>query len=156
MDHPDGSRRVAGARTGRPRLRRRAEPTPGPVLDGVVTSILGRTDLPLSAYDLVGKLREAGITVGVMSVYRSLDRLRADGVAEKVETLSAFRRCDGPHGALMICTDCGRTHSVPVPDVWGVIERAIGATGFAPGHMSIEVTGRCERCDGRGDIRPEI
>jgi len=62
MDHPDGSRRAAGP--GRPRRRRRAGATPGRVLDGTVTSILNRTDLPLGAYDLVEKLRGAGFVPG--------------------------------------------------------------------------------------------
>jgi Fe2+ or Zn2+ uptake regulation protein len=65
---------------------------------------------PVSAYELIDSLREKA-TLAPQTVYRSLDRLIADGQAHRLESLNAFVACRHPahEGAAVfaICDDCG-------------------------------------------------
>jgi len=130
-------------------VRRRADILPGAELDRCVTGILAGTDVPLGAYDIAAALRGAGRHAVVASIYRSLERLRASGAVEKVETCSAFRIRDVPEAALMVCSECGVVAALPISGPYAAIARAIAGTGFTVGHIALEATGLCRECGRR-------
>ena len=80
--------------------------------DEMVFAALSKADRPLTAYELLGRLRTKGITAPP-TVYRSLDRLIKDGLAHRLETLNAFVACANPHhrtsAIFAICRTCGTT-----------------------------------------------
>ena len=80
------------ARTARTDRRRRGRGEN----DEIVFAALSKADRPLTAYDLLGRLRTKGITAPP-TVYRSLDRLIKDGRAHRLESLNAFVACARPH-----------------------------------------------------------
>jgi Fur family zinc uptake transcriptional regulator len=135
-------------RDGRP-LRKRAQPFPAAELDRSLLDLLALSDVPLSAYALLERLRAQGRHTVAMSVYRALDRLCGDKLVEKVGMLAAFRLKDLPGAVLSICTACGRTRAVALPDIHDALRRGIERTGFTTHVIALEAAGICADCSGR-------
>lgn len=133
---------VAGHHT----IKKRAPVFPGAAMDKKIVEVLGRSEVPLSAYEVADHLRERGHHIAMMSIYRSLDRLCGRQRAEKVETLSAFRLKDASKAVLMICISCGRTSALPAPAQLDTIERAVKRTGFEGARLAVEIIGYCAEC----------
>jgi Fur family ferric uptake transcriptional regulator len=85
--------------------RQRAE-----VLEG-----LEHAPTPLSAQDLFVALRAEGASISLATVYRQLQRLADEGVADRIVRESgelAFRLCGTGHHHHLVCRECGRTEEV--------------------------------------------
>jgi Fur family zinc uptake transcriptional regulator len=107
---------------------------------------------PLSAYDLLDKLRSEGLRAP-LQVYRALDKLVERGLAHRLESLNAFVACaDAKHHhhegmtAFAICAGCGKVDEFAD----AVIERQLGAwaekTGFRIERTTMEIRGMCAAC----------
>lgn len=96
-------------------------------------------------------LREAGIIVSAVSTYRAIERLHQHGAIERVQMLSAFRILDRTEAMLLVCTSCGRTESVAVPEQRHSLLDALSPSGFVPSSVAIEVGGRCAECAAEQD-----
>lgn len=138
--------------SGRRPWRKRAPVCPGWLVDQSVSGILQRSQVPLSAYDLVARVREDGLRITVTAVYRSLDRLCLRQQVEKVEMVSAYRIKDRPKALLMICMGCGRTTSLSVASHYDAMIQLMMEAGFSPDRVAIEASGICRDC-GRGNQR---
>jgi Fe2+ or Zn2+ uptake regulation protein len=90
------------------------------------------------------------------SVYRNLAILEEVGVVQKVVSSDDRARYElsedlmGHHHHL-ICLGCGLVDDFVVPataerNLEGVLERAIGASGFRPSGHRLDVVGLCARC----------
>jgi Fur family transcriptional regulator, zinc uptake regulator len=130
--------------------RRRAPAFPATALDQAVLATLVRYDMPLSAYDLVDRLGEQGRRVVPMSVYRSLERLCARDLVQKVEMLSAYRVKDVARPILMICIRCGSIQSHDASDLHEALGESLGDSGFTPRRVAFEVAGICSECGRAG------
>ncbi len=104
---------------------------------------------PISAYELIEELREKA-TLAPQTVYRSLDRLIADGRAHRLESLNAFVACRHPShegtAVFAICNGCGSVTEFDEPQA---VERLRGwakKSKFAVEHMTLELRGRCRSC----------
>ena len=126
--------------------RRRGPPIAGPALDRSISLALSRAAMPLSAYDLVERLREQGSKVTAKSVYRSLDRLCARDEVQKVAMLAAYRIKDVAHPLLMICLECGATRSLAAPALHQALGESLSGRGFTPRRIACEVAGLCADC----------
>jgi Fur family zinc uptake transcriptional regulator len=119
----------------------------------LVLRTLNGADAPLSAYDILDRLREDGLRAP-LQIYRALDRLIAVGLAHRLESLNAFvccadagchRRASGM-AAFAICTRCGKVDEFTDS---GVAERLAGwaeAEGFGLDRTTIELRGVCRGC----------
>jgi len=91
-------------------VRKGAKRRPAPERDKMIVEALRGVGRPVSAYELIEELREKAI-LAPQTVYRSLDRLIAEGQAHRLESLNAFVACRHPshEGAAVfaICNDCG-------------------------------------------------
>src|SRR5258708_26144946 len=78
--------------------------------EGLAFSGLGKTDKPITAYELLDRLRIKGVSAPP-TVYRSLDRLIEEGFAHKLESLNAFVACSPPphptSPRFALCQDIG-------------------------------------------------
>lgn len=114
-----------------------------------VRSLLDSTAEFRSAQELHAQLRAQGVSVGLTTVYRTLqslsdagevDVLRADG-GEAV-----YRRCSSRHHHHLVCRRCGRT--VEVEDA--AVERWAGEVarthGFLDVRHTVEIVGLCPEC----------
>jgi Fur family ferric uptake transcriptional regulator len=116
-----------------------------------VIELLGQQSCCLSAQEIFDRLRTADRTIGIASVYRSLDQLVRDGYVHRVEIgLDGARfepiLASGEHHHHIVCDDCGRIEAFEDPG----LERAIGKlerqTGFTIEGHEVVLHGACSRC----------
>jgi Fur family zinc uptake transcriptional regulator len=119
------------------------------VLDTLVLS-----DRALTAYQLLDRLREAGLGKEPPIVYRALDFLMARGFVHRIERLSAYVACapgaDRHPAAFLICSDCRRVKEVAIDLASTSLSEDARAARFTVGQVSVEVEGRCGACIGTG------
>ena len=118
---------------------------------GLVLGALNQTGGPLSAYDILDRLRGDGLRAP-LQVYRALDKLVERGLAHRLESLNAFVACADAHChrkgliAFAICEGCGKVDEFADP----VIEERLGAwahgTGFKVERTTMEIRGKCAAC----------
>ena len=119
-----------------------------------VEDALRTTEDFISAQDLHAKLRSAGDTIGLATVYRTLSTLAED---ERVDVLrtpegeARYRLCStDDHHHHLVCRDCGRTVEIEGPAVEEWAATTAQAHGFTAVTHTLEVFGRCAECGVRG------
>jgi Fur family zinc uptake transcriptional regulator len=108
---------------------------------------------PMSAYQILDDLREEGFRAP-LQVYRALDKLMADGLVHKLESLNAFVACAHPeekcgsHGltAFAICNACGNVFEFHHHGLEHDLEGVLGKKGFKPEKTVVEIRGKCANC----------
>ena len=124
-----------------------------------IMSALSEAPRPMSAYDLLDRLRPTG-GAAPLTVYRALDKLIAAGKVHRIESLNAFVACrKGEHHhvhdddrqpprtvAFTICDRCGAVDEFEDETLSEHLTRALGRRRFAPRTSAIEVRGLCEVC----------
>jgi Fur family transcriptional regulator, zinc uptake regulator len=115
-----------------------------------VLQLLIAADKPLSAYDLLERLRGQVKNPAPPTVYRALDFLMQQGLIHKLESIHAYVGCthpDHPHaGQFLICADCGEVEEVADPRVLESLEAAGQAQGFRTLRSVVELLGTCAHC----------
>ena len=117
----------------------------------LVLSALTASTGPLSAYDILDKLRGDGLRAP-LQVYRALEKLVDRGLAHRLESLNAFVACADAHChrkgliAFAICEGCGKVDEFAD----AVIEERLGTwarnDGFKVERTTMEIRGRCADC----------
>lgn len=111
-----------------------------------VTARLGEIEDFTSAQDLHARMRTAGESVGLATVYRTLTALAAAGDVDVLRTddgEAAYRMCSTGHHHHLVCRDCGRTVEVEGPTVEQWTERVAAEHGFADVAHTLEIFGTC-------------
>jgi Fur family transcriptional regulator, zinc uptake regulator len=120
-----------------------------PEQDRMIADALRDVGRPVSAYELIEELRDQA-SLAPQTVYRSLDRLIADGQAHRLESINAFVACRHPshEGAAVfaICTDCGTVTEFDEPAAVDRLAAWARKTKFAVERMTLELRGRCRTC----------
>ncbi len=126
--------------------------------DKKVLSALGRSEKPLSAYDILFRARSDALKAPVQ-VYRALEKLEGRGLVHRIEALNAFVACsehdeccnerEHRHAkhrpGFVICRDCGSVREFEDSRVLEIAEEAAGE-GFEVDLVALEVYGRCAAC----------
>ena len=118
-----------------------------------VSSLLDETEEFCTAQEIHASLRERGESVGLTTVYRTL---QAMAEADEVDVLrtadgeAAYRRCGRSHHHHVVCRGCGRTEEVEGPAVERWAEQVAAAHGYTEITHTVEVFGRCPACTERG------
>jgi Fur family zinc uptake transcriptional regulator len=113
----------------------------------LVLGALNHSPAPLSAYDILDRLRGDGLRAP-LQIYRALDKLMERGLAHRLESLNAFVACADEQGliAFAICEGCGKVDEFAD----AVIEERLGGwagkTGFKVERTTMEIRGRCGEC----------
>ena len=122
-----------------------------------VQALLEETDDFSSAQELHARLREAGATVGLATVYRTLQAMASDGDVDVLRTdegEAVYRRCSTGHHHHLVCRACGATVEVEGPAVERWSERVAAEHGFTDVHHTLEIFGLCPDCSrGTDDAR---
>ena len=129
-----------------------------------VRTIFSRLDGFHSIQDVHARLREAGDSVGLTTVYRAVQSLAEDGELDSIRTDSGealYRRCSTEHHHHLVCRVCGRTVEVAGPAVERWAGRVAEEHGFADPSHTVEIFGTCADChraspepDSGRDVRP--
>ncbi len=102
-----------------------------------------------SAQDIHALLRERGETVGLTTVYRSLQQLATAGEVDVLVTddgETVYRRCGERHHHHLVCRECGRTVEIEGPAVERWAASVAAEHGFADVDHTIELIGTCADC----------
>jgi Fur family zinc uptake transcriptional regulator len=127
---------------------------PAPEQDKMIAEALRGVGRPVSAYELIEELRDKA-SLAPQTVYRSLDRLIADGQAHRLESINAFVACRHPShdgtAVFAICNDCGTVTEFDEPAAVDRLAAWAKKARFAVERMTLELRGRCHSCTGRAD-----
>ena len=99
-----------------------------------------------SAQELHARMRAAGETVGLATVYRTLTALAATGEVDVLRTddgEAVYRMCSTGHHHHLVCRDCGRTVEIEGPAVERWTERVAAEHGFRDVAHTLEIFGTC-------------
>ena len=117
----------------------------------LVLGALAHSDAPLSAYDILDRLRGDGIKAP-LQVYRALEKLTERGLAHRLESLNAFVCCADAHChesgsiAFAICEKCNRVEEFAERSVERQLLAWSRSAEFTPSRMTIELRGLCKGC----------
>ena len=134
-------------------VRKVAKRRPAPEQDKMIVEALRDVGRPVSAYELIEELRSKA-SLAPQTVYRSLDRLIADGQAHRLESLNAFVACrhashEGETAVFAICNDCGTVSEFDEPAAVDRLAAWARKAKFGVDRMTLELRGRCRECIAR-------
>ncbi len=110
---------------------------------------LRATDDFRSAQDIHAALRQQGETVGLATVYRTLQTLVDAGEADQVQTdagEAVYRLCSPTHHHHLVCRQCGRTAEIEGPAVERWASKVAEEHGFVDVRHTVELFGLCASC----------
>lgn len=102
-----------------------------------------------SAQEVHAELAGQGVSVGLTTVYRTLQALAADGAVDvlvREDGEAAYRKCGGTHHHHLVCRECGRTVEVEGPAVERWAAAVCAAHGYRDVSHTLELFGRCPDC----------
>ncbi|MEU1347736.1 Fur family transcriptional regulator [Streptomyces sp. NPDC005775] len=115
-----------------------------------VAAALDEVDEFRSAQDLHDVLKHRGDSVGLTTVYRTLQSLADAGEVDVLRTTegeSVYRRCStGDHHHHLVCRMCGKAVEVEGPAVEQWAETIAAQHGFVNVAHTVEVFGTCMEC----------
>ncbi len=106
---------------------------------------------PLGAYEIIERLANKNGRPAPITVYRSLDFLRENGLVHRIESRNAFVACGHNHAGddlvvFLICERCGAVGEAPGGGVAEALRASSRAAGFSPKNPLIEIVGICSHC----------
>ena len=135
MTSTDPTRRLGGARPTRQRL--------------AVAEALGTFDDFRSAQEIHDLIARRGGSVGLATVYRTLQRLSEAGDVDVIRTEDGealWRACSDTHHHHLVCRSCGATVEVEGPAVERWTTAIAGEHGFTAVSHTLEIFGTCPSC----------
>ncbi|QEH93508.1 transcriptional repressor [Dermacoccus abyssi] len=118
-----------------------------------VSAKLDELDDFTSAQELHAQLRASGETVGLATVYRTLQNLAGDGTVDVLRTddgEAIYRSCaTSKHHHHLVCRNCGHTVEVEGPTVEQWADSVAAQHGFTEATHQIEIFGLCAQCSAK-------
>ena len=116
-----------------------------------VRDLLLASERPLSAYEVLDRLRQQGTHWQPPTVYRALDYLVAQGLVHYLQSIQKFVSC--PHqecdhfSQLLICVQCGQVQEVPlVEELLAILKVQAAQQLFTLEPQFLELKGLCQQC----------
>ncbi|MFI9118637.1 Fur family transcriptional regulator [Streptomyces bikiniensis] len=118
-----------------------------------VSAALNEVDEFRSAQELHDMLKHRGDSVGLTTVYRTLQSLADAGEVDALRTSdgeTVYRRCStGDHHHHLVCRLCGKAVEVEGPMVEQWAEAIAAEHGFVNVAHTVEIFGTCAECAGK-------
>jgi len=115
-----------------------------------VSALLDRLADFRSAQEIHDELRHGGDTIGLTTVYRTLQAMADGGEVDVLRTASGesvYRRCASTdHHHHLVCRDCGAAVEIAGPAVETWAQAVADAHGFTDLSHTVEIFGRCGGC----------
>ena len=115
-----------------------------------VLGLVLQAERPLTAYQLLDRLKETRRSAMPPTIYRALEFLLDNKLIHKVERLNAFVPCEAGHHEhavqFLICRTCGQVTELEDATIVQALDHAARAKGFAPSSTIVEVEGVCAAC----------
>jgi Fur family zinc uptake transcriptional regulator len=123
-----------------------------PSKDDLIAQALRDAHRPLSAYELIDRLRDHGVNAPT-TVYRALNRLMGAGQVHRLESLNAFvccaRNCRHDTAVFAICEVCGAVAEFDDDVIAKRLATWAHSAKFSSERTTIELRGRCGACGPR-------
>ena len=114
-----------------------------------VDQILSHLEEFRTAQQIHDVLRHQGDSVGLTTVYRTLQAMVESGELDALRTdegETAYRRCSSGHHHHLVCRSCGRTVEVSGPAVERWASAVADEHGFRDVSHDLEIFGTCGSC----------
>ncbi|MFI8321166.1 Fur family transcriptional regulator [Streptomyces sp. NPDC085529] len=115
-----------------------------------VAAALSEVDEFRSAQELHDMLKHRGDSVGLTTVYRTLQSLADAGEVDALRTSdgeTVYRRCSSDdHHHHLVCRSCGKAVEVEGPMVEQWAEAVAAEHGFVNVAHTVEIFGTCAEC----------
>jgi len=123
----------------------------------LVLSALSDARSPMSAYDILDRLRQSGLR-SPLQIYRALAPLMDQGLVHRLESLSSYVACAHPHDhgpgcgkppdvvAFAICDRCGHVDEFSDEAVSGRLTAWAEGRRFRLDKTTVELRGACANC----------
>ena len=115
-----------------------------------IIALLDDVDGFRSAQELHDELRRRGQTIGLTTVYRTLQTLAAADLVDTVRTdtgESVYRRCAAPeHHHHLVCRGCGAAVELSGREVEAWAAEVAARFGYSDVSHTIELFGTCTDC----------
>lgn len=116
-----------------------------------VLELVWQSHKPVTAYDLLDRLRSEKDNAAPPTVYRALDFLREQGLVHRLDSLNAFLGCDHPDGrhcgGFLICTGCHAVDEIRDNSAFrAAIAGEAMARDFEITSSMVEILGHCADC----------
>jgi Fur family transcriptional regulator, ferric uptake regulator len=101
---------------------------------------------PLEIFE-IGRERQSGL--GLVTVYRTLERLEALGLVQRVHQPGAcnmYLQAPQGHQHLLICTSCGKTEFFKGDDLSPLMENVALRSGYTITEHWFQLFGQCAEC----------
>ena len=116
-----------------------------------VLAILRSRRAPMSAYEILGCLREENPRLAPPTIYRALAALTDRGSVHRLESLNAFIACQRDRhrqaSILSICGACGVVEENVSVELLKKLSGIAEKSGFTPARHVIEIHGQCASCE---------
>lgn len=116
-----------------------------------VVSLLGEQTCCLTAQEIFDLLRHRGDGVGVASVYRTLDLLVEQRLAQRLQVDPGSARYErlhdaGDHHHHLVCDDCGKVEAFSDNSLELAIDAVAGSVGYTVQGHDVVLRGACGDC----------
>jgi Fur family ferric uptake transcriptional regulator len=119
-----------------------------------VAEVVLTSDDHLSAEQIRRRLKEAGDSVGLATIYRTLDLLVQSGLVRAHDFGQGYRRFEPmpaqTHHDHLICVRCGKVEEFAHDRLERMLPIIADEYGFQPERHRVEIYGVCRDCQRRG------
>ncbi len=115
----------------------------------VIVEILCRSNCILGPLDLFDLGRKAYPQMGLVTVYRTLEKLEQLGLVQRVHQANnchGYLRAAHGHEHILLCTRCGRVEYFAGDDLNGLFEKVAQKSKFKIEEHWLQLHGLCENC----------
>lgn len=118
--------------------------------DAVVAALAGQ-ECCASAQEIHTRLRDGGSTIGIASVYRTLELLHGMGLVTRIDTGDGVARFepthpDGGHHHHLVCITCGAVEAFEDDALEEAIHRVADRVDFRVDAHDVALRGACRAC----------
>lgn len=115
----------------------------------VIVDVLAGSDRALSPVDIYDLGRQAYPKMGLVTVYRALEKLEELGLVQRVHHPGGchmFLRAAHGHEHLLLCTICGRAEYFSGDDLSALMNSIAARSGFEIHEHWLQLFGLCQQC----------
>lgn len=123
-----------------------------------VVEILAHTDKALTALDIYHQAHIHYPSIGLVSVYRTLEKLELLGLIQRVhrqEKCHAYIAAPDGHEHLLVCSSCGKVSFFKGDDLKSLVNGVEHQTGYQVQEHWLQLIGICAECQQRETVTSE-